>query len=618
MPEERAQWGRQLEFILTLVGYAVGLGNVWRFPYLCYRNGGGAFLIPYIISLVFMGIPLFALECSFGQYGGKGPLSIWGINPVAKGIGFASVAVSFILMIYYSVIIAWGVRFLFTSFTSHLPWIDCKSCECLLYNKNRSALDPPMPEYLTNNTENLNCSNFNASTDPVSPSEIYFNDEVLDASGDITVTGNLQWQLVLCNLLCFIIVFGVLYKGIQSLGKVVYFTATFPYVLLTILLIRGAMLDGAGEGIKYYLEPDFERLSDASVWSDAAVQIFFSLSCCSGGLIAMASYNNFKNNVIRDSILVPIINCSTSFYAGFVVFSTLGYMAYVKGVSVGEVTAGGPGLAFVVYPEAIAQMPVSPLWAILFFIMLCILGFSSQFSTVETVITACLDEYPSMFRTRRRVIIFRMGVCVAGFLLGLPMVTQSGSYLLDLVDNALLGFPMLAVGLLEFIIIITMYGYNNFANDIACMIGRHPYLYFKWCWIVISPVLLVAVIIFKAFQFTPNRVDWANLLYWLIVCFVIGLFPVYLIYYVCMNVKVTQATNEWRDLRKRGEDMDRKMIISKENGTTEIDVEMTDRGGNKVLPCSDVEPSNGGVDNKGCSECYVKQKEGQLGSTTKL
>nr|KAG5713672.1 hypothetical protein BaRGS_024720 [Batillaria attramentaria] len=462
-PEERAQWGRQVEFVLTLIGYAVGLGNVWRFPYLCYRNGGGAFLIPYVISLVFLGIPVFALEISFGQFG---------------GLGMCAVAVAAIVMIYYGIIIAWAIRFLIASFTDHLPWEDCKSCACLLYRVNTTDLDIKL--YKENNTLGLNCSNVTLPSEPNSPSELYFSDSVLGKTDSIADPGSLQWELLLCNLLVNAIVFLVLVKGIKSLGKVVYFTAVFPYILLTILL----------------------------VWGDAAIQIFFSLSACNGGLIAMASYNSFHNNVIRDSFLVPIINCLTSFFAGFVVFSTLGYMAHIKGTSVGNVTAGGPGLAFVVYPEAISQMPVSPLWAILFFFMISILGFS----------------------------------------------TQSGQYLLDLIDGAELGYPLLIVGLVELIVIIALYGYENFAEDIKSMIGRKPPVYFKYCWCYISPVLLTGVIVFKAYQQTPQEPDWAELMYWLAALFPLSLMPGWWFYYVCTKSKLTAYTPAWRARRDQQSD----------------------------------------------------------------
>ena len=157
-----------------------------------------------------------------------------------------------------------------------------------------------------------------------------------------------------------------------------YFTALFPYVMLTILMIRGVTLPGASQGIIYYLKPDFERLLDSRVWSDAATQIFYSLSACCGGLIAMSSYNKFNNNCYRDSLLVCVINCGTSVYAGFVIFSVLGFMAYEKGVEVKDVAKGGPGLTFEVYPEALARMPIAPLWSVFFFIMMATLGFGSE------------------------------------------------------------------------------------------------------------------------------------------------------------------------------------------------------------------------------------------------
>ncbi|BFZ15628.1 hypothetical protein BsWGS_18667 [Bradybaena similaris] len=555
--EVRGQWGRQLEFVLTMIGYAVGLGNVWRFPYLCFKNGGGAFLIPYTLSLIFMGIPLFALECAFGQYGGKGPLSIWSINPAFKGLGITMVVASGIIFIYYDVIIAWGLRFLVASFTSHLPWIDCKDCSCLLYGENKSITDAEIDFLKTNNSLGINCPDLKLNVTK-SPSELYFFAEILRDTGTIEQIGDVQWELLLANLISFIIIFLVLMKGIETLGKVVYFTAIFPYVLLTILLVRCAMLDGAYDGVLFYLTPKWDRLTDATVWSDAATQIFFSLSACMGGLIAMSSYNTFSNNIIRDAFTVPIINCLTSFYAGFVVFSTLGSMAKTKGVPIADVTQGGPGLAFVVYPEAVANMPVSTLWAILFFFMLCILGFSTQFSAAETLMTSIIDEFPHFFKQKKRQFLFRISVCLFGFILGIPMVTQGGSHLLDLVDSAVLGFPLLLIGLIEFIVVIYIYGYTKFAGDIKAMVGFSPFIYFKATWIVIAPVLLLAVIVFKAYQMEDFSTGWVGLLYYLIVIFCLMWIPLMFFFYTCRHGlwDLMQAKEEWVNRRQLGKKTD--------------------------------------------------------------
>uniref|UniRef100_A0A0B7A795 Transporter n=1 Tax=Arion vulgaris TaxID=1028688 RepID=A0A0B7A795_9EUPU len=550
--EVRGQWGRQLEFVLTMIGYAVGLGNVWRFPYLCYKHGGGAFLIPYVLSLTFLGIPLFALECAFGQFGGKGPLSIWSINPAFKGLGITMVVAAGIIFIYYDIIIAWSLRFLVASFTSDLPWIVCKDCSCLLYGL-KNITQGEIDFMKINNTLGITCPDLKLNSTK-SPSELYFFKEILRDTGTIEEIGDVQWEILVANFIAFLIIFVVLLRGIETLGKVVYFTAIFPYVLLTILLIRCAMLEGAYDGVLFYLTPTWDRLTDATAWSDAAVQIFFSLSACMGGLIAMSSYNTFSNNIIRDAFTVPIINCLTSFYAGFVVFSTLGNMAHTKDVPIANVTQGGPGLAFVVYPEAIASMPVSTLWAILFFFMLCILGFSTQFSAAETLMTSVIDEFPHFFKQRKRQTIFRLAVCMSGFILGIPMVTQGGSHLLDLVDEAVLGFPLLLIGLFEYIVVIYLYGYSKFAEDVKSMVGFSPFIYFKATWIVISPVLLLAVVVFKAYQLEDFKPAWTGLLYYLIVIFCLMWIPICFFFYTCRHGlwEMMAPKKEWTDRRKLG------------------------------------------------------------------
>ncbi|XP_067932266.1 sodium- and chloride-dependent glycine transporter 1-like [Watersipora subatra] len=497
--QDRAAWGGQIEFILTCVGYAVGLGNVWRFPYLCYKNGGGAFLIPYVCMLALVGLPLFYMELSLGQFASLGPVAVWKFSPIWKGLGFASVMVSLLISIYYNVIIAICLFFFFKSMTSKLPWTDCnnawnnittcRTLQDLQDAKNLSLINPNETIYEGTIT---------------TPSEDFFYNEVLKLTSGMDVPGGMRWELVGCLALAWVIVAVVLIKGISSLGKVVYFTALFPYVLLTILLVRGALLPGSLGGIIYYLRPQWHLLADAKVWSDAAVQIFYSLGVASGGLIAMASYNKFNNNVLRDSLIVPVINCATSIYAGFVIFSILGYMAEIKDVGVDKVATQGPGLTFVVYPEALSTMPLPPLWSCLFFFMMVILGFSSEFSMMECVLTAFLDEYPQYLKTSRlREILFRTGSCFFCFLCGLPMVTEGGFYLLNLLDNYLGGFPLIIVGIGEFAAVNWVYGFRRFNEDIQLMTGRQAPYFFWVMWIVVSPLLMLGCLGFTAAQYKP-------------------------------------------------------------------------------------------------------------------
>ncbi|KAK3796644.1 hypothetical protein RRG08_010342 [Elysia crispata] len=551
---DRGNWGGKMEFIMTCVGYAVGLGNVWRFPYLCYKNGGGAFLVPYVIMLILVGLPLFFMELAFGQFASLGPITVWRINPLFKGLGYAMVIVSWLISLYYNVIIAQVVFYLFASFTDSLPWTTCNNSwntnSCVPYDFNATVPTTAM-SYLAG-AANLT---FNLTVPPEAsdglttvqsvvqrgrtPAEEYYSEYVLQKSESIEEFGSLNWKLTGCLLVAWAIVGLALLKGVQSLGKVVYFTAIFPYLMLTVLLIRGLTLEGAGNGIIYYLKPDFKKLGDPRVWSDAATQIFYSLSACSGGLIAMSSFNKFTNNCHRDAIIVAVLNCSTSIFAGFVIFSILGFMANEKDEDVADVAKGGPGLAFEVYPEALSRMVVAPMWAVFFFIMMATLGFGSQFSIVECVMSALLDEFPVLSRTKASAMIFRIGVVVVGFLLGLPMVCHGGIFLLELVDYSVGGFPLLIVGMVECIAINWIYGFSKFWEDIQMMIGEKKRIYWKICWTIISPfVILVTIIVNAIFYKEPTYnglpfPQWAKALGWLIVMFPVSSIILWFAYYYC-------------------------------------------------------------------------------------
>ena len=291
-------WSISVEYILSAIGYAVGIGNVWRFPYKAADNGGGVFLIPYFIMLFCCGIPIFYLETAFGQYAGQGPLGVWQSIPIFKGLGWAMIYVSAVVSFYYNVVIAWSIYYLFASMSKKLPWTFCDK------------------SWNTNNVLCVYEDNFNTTLTPytaasITPSQEYWYYKVLrlNQSEGINDIGSPLWDLTLCNLAAWIIVFLCLFNGVKSSGKVVYVTATFPYLLLIILFFAGIFRDGASAGVDYYLTPDWSKLKESSVWSSAASQIFYSLGVAFGGLMTMSSYNTFNNNVSRDTLIVSIGNC---------------------------------------------------------------------------------------------------------------------------------------------------------------------------------------------------------------------------------------------------------------------------------------------------------------------
>ncbi|XP_078602411.1 sodium-dependent proline transporter-like isoform X2 [Branchiostoma floridae x Branchiostoma japonicum] len=491
---DRGNWTGKLDFILSGLGFAIGLGNVWRFPYLCYRNGGGAFLIPYVIMLACAGLPLFFMELSFGQFASLGPITIWNVSPIFKGVGYAMVVVSALVCIYYNVIIAWALYYLFASFTNVLPWTLCNQWW------NTDQCGKTFGVNGTNVTLGVNGTN---STDftRVSASHEFWTHKVLQLSSGIDKMGTVRWDLALCLLLAWVIVGACLIKGVKSSGKVVYFTATFPFVVLIILFFRGVTLEGAERGIRFYIIPEWSRLAESKVWGDAAIQIFYSLGLAFGSLATLSSYNKFHNNVMRDALIIAVGNCCTSIFSGFVIFSIIGHMSFMLDVPVDKVADEGPGLAFVAYPEAISLLPISTLWAILFFLMLLTLGLDSQFAMMETVITAVIDEYPEYLRPKKSIVV--LGLCVIGYLLALPQTTNAGMYWLQLLDWYSAGFSLMVISLCLVIAIQYVYGMKRFCKDIKTMLGFEPPIYFKVCWVAITPALLLFILIFNLVQFNP-------------------------------------------------------------------------------------------------------------------
>ncbi|KAM3914765.1 sodium- and chloride-dependent taurine transporter [Leptodactylus fuscus] len=510
-PPQREKWASKIDFLLSVAGGFIGLGNVWRFPYLCYKNGGGAFLIPYFIFLFGGGLPVFFLEVVLGQFTSEGGITCWEkICPIFTGIGYASIVIVSLLNVYYIVILAWGVYYLFQSFQSQLPWALCHqpwntpNCVEDTLRKNRTM-------WLS-----LNATNF---TSPVTE---FWEYKVLNISKGIDEVGVLKWDLALSLLLVWVICFFCIWKGVRSTGKVVYFTATFPFIMLLVLLIRGVTLPGAAEGIKFYLYPDINRLADPQVWIDAGTQIFFSYAICLGAMTSLGSYNKYKYNCYRDCLLLGCLNSGTSFVSGFAIFSVLGFMAQEQGVDIADVAESGPGLAFIAYPKAVSMMPLPSFWAILFFIMLLLLGLDSQFVEVEGQITSLVDLYPSFLRKGYRREIFIAIVCFLSYLLGLAMVTQGGMYVFQLFDYyAASGVCLLWVAFFECIAVAWVYGADKLYDNIEDMIGYRPGPWMKWSWCGITPVLCVGCFIFSLAKYNPltyNKYytypDWAIGLGW--------------------------------------------------------------------------------------------------------
>jgi len=555
---ERGHWGSKAEFILSCVGYSVGIGNVWRFPFLAYENGGGAFLIPYIILLVLIGKPMYYMECALGQYSQLGPVSVWKLAPIAKGVGYAMAVISLIVSIYYNVIMGYTLYYMFASWTSQIPWEVCDPAWAINETciERKPGFTPPLPhckkldsQNITNYIIGSDCTNITYQTSV----EQYWERAVLNISssiGEFGEIGEIKWDIALCLLLSWTIVFLCLCKGVKSSGKVVYFTATFPYLILIILLVRGVTLEGAENGIIYFFTPTWDKLMEIQVWRAAAGQMFFSLGTAWGGLIMFGSYNKFNNNVYLDAMFVSTLDFLTSVIAGVVIFSVLGALQHDLSLDdIQDVAKGGQGLAFVAYPEALSRLPYPQFWATIFFFMLFTLGLDSEFALLETVLTAFYDEVPVLRKHKTKFTGFMCAVC---FLLGIPLVSSSGQYILDLMDTYGGGIGVLIIAIFELAALHWVYGVNNFSNNLQKMLGHYPGIYWRFCWSFISPVLLSAILIYALILWTnPAYPMWAQGVGWLLAAASVLQIPLWAIimtfFYACKGDVggVLAPTSSW-------------------------------------------------------------------------
>ncbi len=419
--EIRERWGNRSSFILASIGAAIGLGNVWRFPYVCYANGGGAFLIPYFIALITAGIPLMILEYAMGRRAQAGAPSAFSFL-VSKGtewIGWLSLFVVMLIFLFYPTIMAWSLNYAVHSVT--LQW----------------------------------------GTD----TSYFFSNLFLQQTAGPGILGGIRWPILFALAIVWLAIYLILFKGVKVVGKVVLWTVTIPWAILVIMVVRGLTLPGAMEGLKFYLTPNFKALANPQVWLAAYGQIFFSLSLAMGTLIVYSSYLKKESDITNNAYITSLANCGTSFFAGFAVFSSLGYLAQAMGVGVPDIACSGFGLAFETYPLIIQMLPFwAQFFGVLFFILLLTLGIDSAFSQVEPFVAGFTDKWH--FSKNKTLVI----VCIFGFLIGSLYTTRGGIHWLDITDYFACTFGLTLVGFLECVAIGYIYKsrkLREYTNDVS-------------------------------------------------------------------------------------------------------------------------------------------------------
>lgn len=437
---KQEQWGSRAGFILAAVGSAIGLGNIWRFPYMVYENGGGAFLIPYFIALITAGIPIIILEFAIGhKFSGSAPVAIAKAKKSWEWLGWWQVLIAFVIAVYYVIIISWAMGYMVLSL--NLGWGE--------------------------NTNDFFFTDF-----------LQITDSPFNLGG---IVPNIFVGLVVVWSIVWLALSGGVKKGIEKANKIFI---PLLAVLFLILMVRSVFLDGALDGLNWLFQPDFSRLGDFSVWTAAYGQIFFTLSISFAIMITYSSYLPKDSDVSNNGLMTAFFNCGFSMLAGIMIFSVLGFMAKSQGVPLQEVVSAGVGLAFVTIPKAINYMPGARFFGVIFFLSLVFAGLSSAISIVE-VVTASFRDKVNLSRKKAATL-----ACIVGFLVSIIFASRAGLLVLDIVDHFINNLGIVFTGLVEVLMFGWMFKLESFREYINELSDVHVGKWWNISIKIITPLVL--------------------------------------------------------------------------------------------------------------------------------
>ena len=489
---ENETWTTHYHFILAALGYTVGLGNLWMFPYKMSEHGGMTFLIHYFLVLLFLGIPIFFMELVLGQYVNYGPIKIFGrLAPLFKGLGYSMVAMISCLTVYYNMINSWSIFYFASAFQSQIPWEDTNQAEEYFFKR-----------------------------------VLQFEQNKWDDFGPI------HWELALCCLASWIIVFVVIWRGVHRSQLIVMFTSLFPFICLLALCIIGFTLPGSNKGLELLWMFDVEEFKYPIVctiisicggvelflktffstffqlWKDAAIQVIFSLGLLCGSLSNLARYNDFRTNCFRDTLLIVGGDVLFSLLSGLTVFLFLGFIADQDGRDVKDLVGigiEGPTLTFIRLMDAVTKeefpVPVPQLMVSMFSLLLLTLGLHSVYIDVETIQSALFDQFKVL---RRKKVYTTFLICVVFFLLSLPYCTSGGIHLFLLMDKSAVSTNAIIIGIFEVLIVGWALGMERFFDHVSKMgmvFKTGTRLVGKICLKFFSPLLGFALLGFSVYGY---------------------------------------------------------------------------------------------------------------------
>lgn len=498
----RAHLMNWLKFMLCSFGYVIGLSNLWRFPWYCYKNGGGAFLLAYTVCTFLMGMPILLLESSIGQLLGRRVLDNWSmVAPLWSGIGYAGLVISFFFNLHYIVVIAWSLYYMVIACQFELPWAFCNTTSWSV---------PECSDWILSKNNNYSLPTQLNGTAISSVEDFWRHQVAMPSTGGLLDPGTLHGGVSVCLVIAWMVCHVSLIRTIEFQDKISYFVVACAYVGLLLLMIRALILPGASLGILYYLTPQMKQLLNPNLWLDAAGQVFYSLGLGIGSWMIIASYNRVHNNLLRDVLIISTTNYVIAFVVGLTVFSTIGFLSQRSGKPVDRAVPHDTGLVFIIYPAILSQFggALSTILSMFFFTLLVVMGLGEQFASLECFIAPLLDHYSVFLANRRQP--FVSLIIFGSIVIGLLFLFQWGIYWFVLFDFfSVSGYSILIIVLCESIAVGWFYGADIWAKNIEQVFRDRCRVNYFWrfSWRFMVPSMCMAIIIGSLFDLRKFEYD---------------------------------------------------------------------------------------------------------------
>ena len=468
-----SQWNSTLTFILAMIGLTIGIGNIWRFSYVLYSNGGGSFFIPYTIAILVMGVPFLILEYGLGFSFKKSFSNLMHhIRPGFEIIAWMLVLLVFIVVIYYMVIIGWDLAYLLNSFT------------------------------------------FGWGNDPAS-----FFTSYVGGSSDLSSSTTIILPTLICTLILWAVFWAISIKDVdKGIGKLSTILIPLLFTIMIFIFIYAFTLPGFHIGVSTLLTPNWSMLLDIHVWLAAFGQTIFSLSIGQAMVYTYASYLPKNTKLVDEVLIVVIINSLYEIFIAFGVFSILGYMSLHSSIPMNELISEGTGLIFIVFPQIFNTMGgMGHVIAPLLFISILFAGFTSAFALFEPLLSSLCNKLG--WSRKKGVTILTIVACIGTVIFS----TGCSSYLVGVVDGFVNNFGILILIGVQAIIFGWLYGVEKVIpvlNEFSTFkVGKTWVFTLKY----LLPILLIIVWIFGVVDLFHNESAFEIIIYAIITIIVVGL-----------------------------------------------------------------------------------------------